>query len=599
VLVCEKPVFLLWTNDVGLLKYFYFFDLKFYLLTTMKQFKRTFGFTFIFLLTASSALAQQELSAADSSSQLLNNPRKALHTFLYYQQESSRDLSKASMPLRTGLELSDQQLTDRTEKLKRILDSRGLFIEFDNVPEDPAYTDSLSGRSQYTPFASLPNVYLVKNGDEWRFSQTTVDAVPAIYSETFSVFVDVVVDELPPAMHENWLGLEIWQYFAIFFWLLIGLMLRKVFEFFFENYARKLVGRTETRWDDLLVAESEKPISFLFMIGFFWATYANLMLSVTTNYYLSSVLSISFLASFVWLFYNLINVLTQFLDDLTATTDSKLDDQLVPLIRKTLKVFVIVVGIIFILQNNGINVTSLLAGLGLGGLAIALAAKDTLANFFGSITIFTDQPFQVGDLIKMSNAEGVVEEVGFRSTRLRTLYDSVTSVPNSILANTEIDNLGLRRRRRLNTTLNLTYDTSAKQMEAFVEGVKSIIRAGEHINQTNYEVHFNGYGAHSLDVLVYLFFEVKDWSQQLQLQHNFLLDVMRLAEEVGVEFAYPTQTLHVDSFHGEKPRRSAEERSDEELVSAVYAFGPEGEHIKPDGIVLKKDGKEINLNAQK
>ncbi len=429
----------------------------------------------LFLSFATAGIAQQP-AAQDTARQLLDNPRKALHTFLYYQQESSKNLPLAALPLATAENLSQQERIDRAQQLKRILDSRGLYVEFESIPGNPNYSDSLSGRSQYTPFEALPNVYLVKQDGQWQFSQTTINAIPDIYDDTFSALVEVV-DELPEPMQEEWLGLQIWQYIALFLWLLIGIVLRKIFEFFFENYARRLVGRTSTRWDDRLIEESEKPISFLFMIGFFWATYTNLMLSVNTNYYLSTILDVAFLGSFIWLFYNLINVLTLYLDDLTAKTESKLDDQLVPLIRKTLKVFVVVIGIIFILQNNGINVTSLLAGLGLGGLAIALAAKDTLANFFGSITIFTDQPFQVGDLIKTSNAEGIVEEVGFRSTRLRTLYDSAVSVPNSILANTEIDNLGLRRQRRLNTTLNLTYDTSPQQMEAFVEGIKSIIKA--------------------------------------------------------------------------------------------------------------------------
>lgn len=555
-------------------------------------------FLAILFFLAQSAGAQSIPVASDTSEQLFKNPRQTVHTFLYYQQEASQDFARAAQTLKLADNLTEKEKIDLAQQLKRILDARGLLVHYESIPDNPNYTDSLSGRHQYTLFSALPNVYLVKQGDEWLFSQTTIETIPDLYSNTFSIVGDLV-DELPDSMQTYWLGLKVWQYLAIFIWLLIGLVLRKLFEFLFDSYARKLVGKTHTRWDDLLVEETEKPISFLFMVGFFWATFTNLMLSVTTNYYLSTILNVVFLASFVWLFYNLTNVLTQYLEDVTAKTESKLDDQLVPLIRKTLKVFIVVIGIIFILQNNGINVTSLLAGLGLGGLAIALAAKDTLANFFGSITIFTDQPFQVGDLIKTSNAEGVVDEVGFRSTRLRTLYDSDLSVPNSILANTEIDNLGRRRRRRLNTTLNLTYDTSPEQIEAFVEGIKAIIKSTEEINQTNYEVHFNGYGAHSLDILVYLFFEVKDWSSQLQLQHNFLLEVMRLAKEVGVEFAYPTQTLHIDSFHKDEPRKASEERTDNELVSAIYAFGPDGKLIKPDGLVLKKDGKEINFNAGK
>lgn len=552
---------------------------------------------FILFLSVPALYAQPSDSAADTTERLLENPRRTLHTFLYYQQDASENVSLAAQTMNLG-HLPQEEKIELAKKLKRVLDSRGLLIYYESVPDNPNYVDSLSGRHQYTLFPALPNIYLVKQGDEWLFSQTTIQTIPDLYSNTFSI-VGNVVDDLPQPMHENWLGLKVWQYLAIFIWLLIGLVLRKLFEFIFDNYARRLVTRTQTSWDDMLIDETEAPISFLFMIGFFWATFTNLMLSVTTNYYLSTILNVAFLASFVWLFYNLINVLTKYLEDVTAKTESKLDDQLVPLIRKALKVFIVVIGVIFILQNNGINVTSLLAGLGLGGLAIALAAKDTLANFFGSITIFTDQPFQVGDLIKTSDAEGVVEEVGFRSTRLRTLYDSDLSVPNSILANTEIDNLGRRRRRRLNTTLNLTYDTSPEQIEAFVEGIKAIIKSTEEINQTNYEVHFNGYGAHSLDILVYLFFEVKDWSSQLQLQHNFLLDVMRLAKEVGVEFAFPTQTLHVDSFYRDEPRKASEERTDEELVSAIYAFGPDGKLLNPHGVILKKDGQEINFNADK
>ena len=150
----------------------------------------------------------------------------------------------------------------------------------------------------------------------------------------------------------------------------------------------------------------------------------------------------------------------------------------------------------------------LVSGLGIGGLAVALAAKDTLANFFGSITIFVDRPFRMGDWIRTSAAEGTVEEVGFRSTRIRTFYNSVVSVPNSSLANSEIDNLGMREYRRLKTILNLTYDTSPEQMEAFVEGIKAIVKANSNFRQDYYEIHFHAFGAHSLDVLVYVFFSV-------------------------------------------------------------------------------------------
>lgn len=555
----------------------------------------------LFLLVPDSYSQQSDSLSVDSdvpkAEQLLSNPRRAVHTFLHWQQEGHKRPELVTQTMQLAEDYSDERKLELAQKLKKVLDSRGLLVDYEDIPNNPSYTDSLSGLNQYILFPSLPEVYLVKENDKWLFSQATIEEIPEIYSETFSLFVELVVDQLPESMHNEWLGIKAWQYIAIFVWILLGFILRLLFEFVFENYIRKITTATQTSWDDRLVYEVEKPISFLFMMGFYWLTFTNLQLSVTVNYYLALALEVAVSASFIWLLYNLVNVLSGYLAELTSKTESQLDDQLVPLIRKTLKVFVVILGIIFILQNNGVNVTSLLAGLGLGGLAFALAARDTLANFFGSITIFMDKPFLVGDLIKTSNAEGVVEEIGFRSTRLRTLYNSVVSVPNSNLAVTEIDNLGLREFRRLKMTLNLTYSTTPQQMEAFVEGIKAIIKANEHIRQDFYEVHFNEYGAHSLDVLVYIFFDVPGWSEELQQRHNFLLEIYRLADEVGVEFAYPTQTLHIDSLYSEEPRKAGKERTEEELAGAVYAFSPGGELSNPDGITLKKDGKEINFGS--
>ncbi|MEP5834950.1 MAG: mechanosensitive ion channel family protein, partial [Balneola sp.] len=342
-----------------------------------------------------------------------------------------------------------------------------------------------------------------------------------------------------------------------------------------------------------------KPSGFIFMMFFWLATFTNLQLSVTVNHYLSLILEIAVSVGFIWLFYNLSDVFSKYLGVLTSKTETKLDDQLVPLIRKTLRFFVLVMGIILILQNNGYNVASLIAGLGIGGLAVALAARDTLANFFGSVTIFVDKPFRIGDWIKVAGVEGTVEEVGFRSTRIRTFYNSLVSVPNSNISNNEVDNLGHREYRRLLTTLNLTYSTSPEQMEAFVEGIKAIVKSNSHFRQDFYEVHFNAFGAHSLDVMVYVFFKVPDWSTELQQKHNFFLEVLKLAKEVGVEFAFPTQTLHVDSFHKDEPRQVGEPRTEEELAASVTEYGPNGSKSNPDGLRIFKDGKEVDFGSGK
>lgn len=530
---------------------------------------------------------------------LLANPQRAVHTFLHWQQEGHKkpDYVIKTMKLADG---DQEQKHELASQLLKVLDARGLLINYDQIPSNPNYTDSLSGLQQYILFQSLPEVYLTKTGqNEWVFSEATVQSIPELYQSTFSNWMTFIVDNLPDWAHSEWMGIKIWQYLAVFFWLLTGLILMKVFNFFLDNYVRKFARKTNFTWDDDLVDGIEKPSGFIFILAFFFLTYSNLQFSVTISHVLSVTIEIALSITVVWLFYNLAEVLSKYLAVLTSKTETELDDQLIPLIRKTLRFFVVVMGVIAILQNNGYNVASLIAGLGIGGLAVALAARETLANFFGSVTIFVDRPFKIGDWIKVGNVEGTVEEVGFRSTRVRTFYNSLVSVPNSTIANMDIDNLGLRKYRRLKAILNLTYSTTPEQMEAFVEGIKAIVKANSHFRQDYYEVHFNAFGAHSLDVLVYVFFDVPDWSTELQQRHNFLLEILRLAKEVGVEFAFPTQTLHMDSFYKDEPRKVGEERTEEELASAVFGFGPKGKKGKPEGIHIYHDGEEVDFGANK
>jgi len=555
---------------------------------------RTYFLGAIFFLFASNTV----FGFQNSSPTSLDTPKKAVHTFLHWQQTGHLDLDKVATTMKLANVSKDEKI-ELARELKKVLDAKGLLVEYDAIPNSRNYIDSLSGLHQYILFDELPEVYLSKKGEEWLFSEATIQQIPELYRDTFSSLMEAVVNEVPDSLKNEWLGIEIWQYIAIFIWLLLGLILRKIFEFILDNYIRRLAQKTKIDWDDDLIDGIDKPAGFIFMIFFWLATFTNLQLSVTVNHYLSIILEIVVSLGFIWLFYNLADVFSKYLGVLTSKTETKLDDQLVPLIRKTLRFFVLIMGVILILQNNGYNVASLIAGLGIGGLAVALAARDTLANFFGSVTIFVDKPFRIGDWIKVAGVEGTVEEVGFRSTRIRTFYNSLVSVPNSNISNNDVDNLGLREYRRLLTTLNLTYSTTPEQMEAFVEGIKAIVKSNSHFRQDFYEVHFNAFGAHSLDVMVYVFFKVPDWSTELQQKHNFFLEVLKLAKEVGVEFAFPTQTLHVDSFHKDEPRQVGEPRTEEELATSVTEYGPNGSKSNPDGLRIFKDGKEVDFGSGK
>ena len=280
-------------------------------------------------------------------------------------------------------------------------------------------------------------------------------------------------------------------------------------------------------------------------------------------------------AALVMLGFRGVDIFTDVLARRAELTDSRFDDQLVPLANTGLKIVTLIIGMLFILGNLGVNVTSLVAGLGLGGLAVALAAQDTFRNLLGGVTIFADRPFQVGDWVVVGSIEGTVEHVGFRSSRVRTFYNSVVTVPNARIVDTHVDNMGLRQWRRYRTTLGLAYHTTPDQVQAFVEGVRAVIRANPGMRKDYYIVEFIDFGDSSLEILLYCFIDAPDWNAELRTRHVLNLDIMRLAEELGVEFAFPTQTLHVASMPGQ-PAEVPEAAARDQLGETVERFAPAG-----------------------
>jgi MscS family membrane protein len=220
---------------------------------------------------------------------------------------------------------------------------------------------------------------------------------------------------------------------------------------------------------------------------------------------------------------------------------------LVPLLVRTLKIVVFIVGLVFIASRLTEEVWSILAGISLGSLAVGFAAKDSIENLFGTFTVLLDKPFELGDWITVGPIDGSVEAVGIRSTRVRTFYNSLISVPNSTFINAHVDNMGARRYRRIKTTLGLTYDTPPAKVDAFCEGVRELIRTHPYTRKDSFHVYLNNFSASSLDVMLYCFVETPDWATELRERHRLLADILRLAETLSVEFAFPTQTLFMSS----------------------------------------------------
>jgi MscS family membrane protein len=224
-------------------------------------------------------------------------------------------------------------------------------------------------------------------------------------------------------------------------------------------------------------------------------------------------------------------------------------------VRKAAKVFLVITGSVMVVQNLGYSVASLLAGVGIGGAALAFASKDAVANVFGSIVIFVDRPFLIGDWIEVGDVEGTVESVGIRVTRVRTFANSVLTIPNAQFTILPINNWSRMRKRRIKLTVGLTYDATPDGVRAAVEAIRGIIRADDRLDQEFFLVNFHDFGESSLDIFCYLFTRTTDWTEHMQIRQEFMLAVMQAMADLDLQFAFPTRTVHVqgESIEAQPP----------------------------------------------
>ncbi len=316
----------------------------------------------------------------------------------------------------------------------------------------------------------------------------------------------------------------------------------------FHRLAQGVADRTETPIDNMLLEAAEKPASWLVLVVGLMVSLHLLAVDATRFPLLEPLLQLGRAATVViggWFLWRLIGAVASYLRARAQETESPLDDQLIPFIAKTLRLLLIITGVLMVAQNLGYSVSGLIASLGIGGIAVAMAARDTLANVFGSIMILVDRPFTVGDWIKTPDFEGVVEEVGFRSTRIRTFAKTLVNVPNSRLANMVIDNIDARPKRRIKMRIGVTYATSTAQMERAIAGIEEILRTHPGVDQDYFLVKFDNFDDSALSIFLYYFSASTVWEEYLQVRQEVNLQIMRLLEELGVEFAFPSRTVYL------------------------------------------------------
>ncbi len=356
-----------------------------------------------------------------------------------------------------------------------------------------------------------------------------------------------------------------WVHFGIAaLFVVLALLLRRVVTTIIFNYLKKLASKTETTLDDKLFPALEAPVAtFILLVGIFSALKV-LKLSVSSDVAVGYGSTVAF--SLV-LFWGLLRAFSALLDHAheIALAKNLSIAAFMPWIKKTLVVVFVTFGVLMVAQSLGADVKAFLAGLGIGGLAFALAAQDTIANLFGSIVVAIDQPFKVGEAVKIGSSEGTVEDIGLRSTKLRTPGRNLIVIPNKTVAAEAIINNSRFTGRRVEQVIGLTYDTNAVQMEAIVADIRRIITSEEEVDPSSVHVYFRDYSASSLDI--WLAYNVKsaDFAKSMALRQRINLAIMRATQQQGLSFAFPTQTLHLpdaitDKIAGTSPALGADKK---------------------------------------
>lgn len=386
--------------------------------------------------------------------------------------------------------------------------------------------------------------------------------------------------KIPKWAQEDILIMPLWQWSALLIAIFVGLLIKSFVQFILRLLNKRL-WKGEISYKRKILMAVERPMGLLIATLFWIFLVYSLDYQGNVLWALNYLMKALIALSFVWGIYLLTYVLDDYLGEVAKTTESDVDDQLFPMIAKALRVLVLVLGVLLSVQNLGFNVMSVLAGLGLGGLALALAAQDSAANLFGSIMILLDRPFKVGDWIKVGSWEGMVEHVGFRSTRIRTFYNSVITVPNSTMAKENIDNMGIRGLFRVRTSLGVTYDTPPEKLEAFMEGLKNILLANPKVRKDKILVIFDRYADFSLEILVNFYFELEPEENEYVQKHFVYMEFLRMAHDMGVSFAFPTQSLHLESTP--EKSKQVENAPTEDLLGVSRSYGPSGAKSRPLG----------------
>ena len=351
-------------------------------------------------------------------------------------------------------------------------------------------------------------------------------------------------------------GNEIWRFGLVLLVILAAMVTGRIVQFAFNSYSARLIKKKGEKPLALLLKALANPAyvatfaagMFFCKLPLFFHDEKGIRIAVSDTW--AMIARVLGAVAAAYALYRLVDVVEHYLNRLVGKTETKLDDMLVPIVRKALRVTIAIVAILLISENvlGANNVKSLLLSAGVGGIAVALAAKDTIANFFGSITIFTDRPFQMGELVKIGEHVGPIEEVGFRSTRMRTIKGHLVTIPNSLIASSMVENIGQRPYIRRVSNITITYDSGHAKASRAVEIIKDVLA---HVPEVTGDpdrpprVYFSEFNDWALNIYMSYWVKPADYWLYYEVNERVNLEIMKRFEAEKIEFAFPSQTLYV------------------------------------------------------
>jgi MscS family membrane protein len=476
------------------------------------------------------------------------SPRAALQKYLELGRH--RRFTEAA----AFLDVPHEREAERAElarKLLAVLD-RYAWVDLEKVSDadDGNLNDGLSPKLEQIATLRIAGktnaVRMVhrSSGRTWAFSPSTVAQIDGWYEQLPDRFL---LEHLPAWLLRvgprsllwwQWIGLGLGSVIAAVLGMMLGALVRKLLG--------RAAAKTPTEWDDRIVARSRGPLALAVALGLLRGLLPLLLLYEPAELFVHRVLRGLFLANLLWAVWRFVDVVAETAWDSPWSHNHAGSRALIPLARRAGKAVVAVAALLLLLSALGYPVTSLIAGLGIGGLALALASQKTVENLFGAFSLGIDQPFREGDFVRIDDLLGTVERLGLRSTRIRTLDRTLVSIPNGKLAEMRLETFAVRDRMRFACTLGLVYGTSAEQLKRILSELEHLLRSHPKLWPDGVSVRFTELTAFALKVEVSCWFDTRDFDEFTSIRQDLLLAFLKVVEDAGSAVAYPTRTVRLE-----------------------------------------------------